>query len=93
MSVADTSLENYIEHNESGKLGQQAVSIYGFLVMHPNRDWSRHELAKAMNIPLSSVCGRINELLHQGHVVTVNKRSCAITGKTINAVRAKLQGE
>ena len=92
MSVADTSIENYIEHRDSGKLGQQAVSIYGFLVMHPNRDWSRHELARSMNIPLSSVCGRINELLHVGHVITVNKRSCAITGKTINAIRAKQNG-
>ena len=93
MSVADTSIENYIEHKDSGKLGQQAVSIYGFLALHSNRNWSRHELARSMNIPLSSVCGRINELLHQGLVVTTEKRSCAITGKTINAVRTKLNGE
>jgi hypothetical protein len=90
MSVAITSIENYIEHRESGKLGKQAISIYGFLTMHQNRDWSRAELARAMHLPLSSVCGRVNEMIHQGNIITVNKRNCFVTGKTVNTIKAKL---
>ena len=91
MSVAITSIENYIEHRDSGRLGRQASSIYGFLAMHTNRDWSRAELAQAMHLPLSSVCGRVNAMIHEGHVITVNKRNCSVTGKTVNAIKANLK--
>lgn len=30
---------------------------------------TRHELADACHLPLSSVCGRVSELLHEGSVV------------------------
>ena len=89
MSVATTSIENYREHRSSGKLGAQAREILEFLALHTDRDWSRAELAEDMALRLSSVCGRVNELIHSGHLDIAPARKCQITGKKVNPVRLK----
>lgn len=89
MSVAITSIEAYREHMATGKLGDQAREIVEFLALRTDRDWSRAELSKAMGLRLSSVCGRVNELLHSGHVDAAPARACTVTGKKINPVRLK----
>lgn len=35
---------------------------------------TRHEIAEALGLPLSSVCGRVNELLTLGDVVETDQR-------------------
>lgn len=87
MTVATTSIENYREHKSSGKLGDQSREIVKFLALRTDRDWSRAELAEAMGLRLSSVCGRVNELLHSQHIEPGPSRACTVTGKKINPVR------
>jgi Mn-dependent DtxR family transcriptional regulator len=89
MSVADTSIENYIEHRDSGKMGAQALSIFIFLKNNALHDWSRAEVSLRMGIPLSSVCGRVNQLIKDGYLETIDKRQCKITGKTVNSITVK----
>lgn len=87
MTAATTSIENYREHKSSGKLGAQASEIVKFLTRYSDRDWSRAELAEAMNLRLSSVCGRVNELIQSKHVQPQHPRRCQITKKTVSPVR------
>ena len=89
MNVATTSIEAYREHRSSGKLGDQAREIVEFLALRTDRDWSRAELSEEMGLRLSSVCGRVNELLHSGHIEAAPNRACTVTGKKINPVRLK----
>ena len=87
MSVASTSIENYREHKATGKLGAQASEIARFMAANTDRDWTRSELAEQMNLRLSSVCGRVNELIQSGDLTPQPHRRCQITGKTVTPVR------
>lgn len=87
MTVASTSIEAYIEHKDSGKLGQQATSILN--KMSPHQDYSRKELARLTGFELASICGRVNELLALGLLEELATRKCSITGKNIHPVKLK----
>lgn len=91
MAVADTSIEAYDEHKAAGKVGAQAHMILGML--EDSRNYSRKEISKLVGIELSSVCGRVNELLAVGLLVEDEKRKCSITGKTIHAVRTRSEND
>jgi hypothetical protein len=89
MTVATTSIENYHEHKGSGRLGKQSRELIEFIAQHTDRDWSRAELAEQTGLRLSSVCGRINELIHSRHLDPQPNRRCQITGKTVSPVRLR----
>ena len=82
--MAETSLISYQEHILSGKMGEQSNTIYKF--MKPGVSYSRRELSKLIGIELSSVCGRVNELLEMGLIEEGCKRKCLISGKLISPV-------
>jgi hypothetical protein len=85
--IAKSSLINLEEHKASGKLGLQANNILTFFKSNPHRDFSRAEVSELLNIRLSSVCGRINELLEKGHLESQLQRKCRITNKTVSPVK------
>lgn len=87
MSVADTSLEAYREHRESGDLGAQQKKIMLFFHLKGG-EHTRSELAEKIPMRLSSVCGRVNELIKLGYLVECVRRPCRVTG--INAHPVKL---
>lgn len=87
MAVAPTSIENYHEHRRSGKLGTQAQLIFDFLKKHWNKNWSRMEIAECTGLRLSSVCGRVAELLESKLIEERPERPCSVTQKTITPVR------
>jgi hypothetical protein len=87
MNIANTSIEAYNEHKAAGKVGAQANMILE--KMRPNVNYSRKELSKIIGIELSSICGRVNELLALGLLVEDAQRKCLITGKKINPVRIR----
>jgi len=87
--IATTSIENYHAHKSSGRLGKQARALVEFIANHTDRDWSRAELAEQTGLRLSSVCGRVNELIHSGHVEPQANRRCQVTGKTVSPVRLR----
>ena len=84
MSVAFTSVDAYKEHKAAGKVGTQAQHILDFLAF--GKDYSRREIAGITGLELSSVCGRVNELLEVGALKEVPPRKCKVTGKTIKPV-------
>lgn len=87
MSVSDTSIEAYVEHKETGKLGRQASTLIE--KMTPNKDYSRKELSRETGIELSAVCGRVNELLSIGLLEELEPRKCTITGKRIHPIKLR----
>lgn len=89
MTAAETSIEAYRDHRTSGRLGDQARSIVEFLAVRTGTDWSRGELADTMRLRLSSVCGRVNELLASGHIEVATVRPCRMTGKRVETVRLR----
>jgi hypothetical protein len=84
MTVALTSLIAYEEHKEAGKIGAQAQLILDR--MQFGVDYSRRELIKLTGLELSSICGRVNELLHKGFLKELDQRPCAVTNKTIKPI-------
>lgn len=78
------SIQNYHEHEDSGALGRQAGAIYAYL--NDGRQRSRAELAMQTGMRLSSVCGRVNELLNVGLLFEGGNRKCSVTGRTIRPV-------
>lgn len=84
--VSQSSIENYRLHGESGALGRQSAKVLAFFERQPHHAVSRAELAVALNMRLSSVCGRANELLKLGHLQEGERRRCFVTGKTIHTI-------
>lgn len=84
MTVAMTSIFAYKEHQETGKLGNQARSILH--KMDLNKEYSRREIVQLTGLELSSVCGRVNEMLQAGVLKEVSQRKCSVTGKTVKPV-------
>lgn len=87
MTVASTSVEAYIEHKDTGKLGRQASAV--LQKMSPTRDYSRRELASLTGFDLSAICGRVNELLAIGMLEELPSRKCSITGKNIHPIKLR----
>ncbi len=85
MSVAYTSIMAYEEHKDSGKVGLQAMLI--FKSMEAGKDYSRRELSELTGIELSSICGRVNEMLQIGMLAESDQRPCKITHKKIKPVK------
>jgi hypothetical protein len=84
MTVAQTSINAYKEHQATGKVGAQAQAILDF--MQEGDNYSRRELAVLTGLELSSICGRVNELLEVGLLVEGTKRKCMVTKKTVSPV-------
>lgn len=85
--IADTSLDAYREHRDSGELGAQQKKIMLFYHLEGG-EFTRSELAEKIGMRLSSVCGRVFELLDMGYLVEGARRPCKVTG--INAHPVKL---
>jgi predicted transcriptional regulator len=81
MSVAETSITAYREHQATGRIGQQAQALLD--AMEPWTTYSRRELSKETGLELSSICGRVNELVQIGLLKEGMKRKCRITKKTV----------
>jgi len=84
MAVAETSVISYHEHKDTGKVGKQAQLILNKMAFGEN--YSRRELIKVTGLELSSICGRVNELLQIGLLKELEQRPCSVTKKTINPV-------
>lgn len=79
MSVADTSLDAYREHRAAGRLSAQQKKV--MLFFHSKGgEHTRSELSERIPMRLSSVCGRVNELIDLGYLVEGERRPCKVTG-------------
>lgn len=89
MSIADTSIDAYDEHRESGRLGEQQRRLMEWLHLNPG-EYTRSELAKRTGIRLSSICGRVNELIELGYLEEAGRRECSETGRSAHPIRIRL---
>lgn len=55
--------------------------IYEAIVAGPSYGYTRRELAVLLRIDLSSVCGRVHELMQAGSIVELPARRCDQTGR------------
>jgi DNA-binding MarR family transcriptional regulator len=86
--VAETSRQAYDEHRESGELGAQQRRLMLWFHEHQG-EHTRSELARATGIRLSSICGRVNELIELGYLEEGAARKCRETNRTANPVRIR----
>ena len=93
MTVATTSAIAYREHRDSGKIGFQHRQVLANMQLEPGRTYSRRELAERTRMELSSICGRVNELIAIGMLEEAPQRRCEITGKKIKPVRLPEEGK
>tara|TARA_R100000781_G_scaffold110486_1_gene75978 strand:- start:359 stop:691 length:333 start_codon:yes stop_codon:yes gene_type:complete len=80
-----TSRIAYKEHKQSGKLDQQKQHIKNLLLTE--YPLSRREISRATNIEISSVSGRINEMIKMGVVEETTRRKCMFSKKLITPVQ------
>ena len=89
--VRGISIEAYYKHRESGKAMSQWAAIYDYLVLR--LPLTRSEISARTGIRLSSVCGRVNELIKAGLLEESPRRDCRITNEPAHPVGTKMQGE
>lgn len=85
MTVAETSIEAYHWHRDTGRLSAQCLHILDS--MQPGWSYSRRELIEITGLELSSICGRVNELLAMGLLEELAPRKCNMTGRSVIPVR------
>lgn len=91
MSAKPISIEAYRKHIDSGKAHAQWVRIYVLLRFYfpPGYEQirrTRSELSDYTGIRLSSVCGRVNELIQAGLLTEYPRRNCQITNEPAHPV-------
>lgn len=84
MTVAETSITSYHDHRASGRLSAQCQHILD--AMHAGWPYSRRELVEITQLELSSICGRVNELVAIGLLTEGAPRKCNITGRMVKPV-------
>lgn len=77
MTVAATSLDAYHDRNRLRREPSQRAKVLDRITHHPNE--TREEIAEATGLKLSSVCGRVNELMQLEQVVISGRRNGANT--------------
>lgn len=82
-----------------GALAKQQKRIVEFLAAHPEDDFTRKEIAAAIGMEHSTVCGRVNELLEYDPTAMPNNprsrqwldelapRKCRISEKSAKPLR------
>lgn len=83
--MADTSLEAYDALKSSKALGKKQQQILD--VMHLSRAYTRRELSRLANMEMSSVAGRVNELIFMRYIEVVGRKECSITHKLVEALK------
>lgn len=81
----DTSRSSYRAVKSDGTMGRQQKLIMSLLRKRPGK--TRLEICLLTGIRLSSVCGRVNELIRVGKLEDNEKRICSMSKRTAHVVR------
>lgn len=77
--VTDTSIESFIEHKQSGKLGQQQENIIAYMKWHAPAN--NNMISRDLGMKISSVTARVHELREIGRLKEDSKQLCPMTQK------------
>ncbi|MFI9652814.1 hypothetical protein [Guyparkeria halopsychrophila] len=91
MSANETSRQAYAELMESGAIGHQALDVLA-VVWLSQFCLTRNEIAERSGLRLSSVRGRVNDLVAVGMLESVGKRQCRMTGRTAEQLQVTRKG-
>lgn len=80
MTVKPTSIAALNQMVLDGTCKKLRERIYEYLLYNES---TRKEIAADMNIELSSVCGRVNELVKLGAISVGGTRRCRMSGKQV----------
>lgn len=101
MTARRISIEAYHRHLESGKALTQWQRIYEWLYTYYGpvnynpeafpayEGCTRAELAEKLHLRVSSVCGRVKELLDAGMIEELPRRKCTVTGDMAHPLTVK----
>ena len=81
--MRDTSRSSYRTVKTDGSMGRQDHLL--LLKKRPGK--TRLEISHLSGICLSSVCGRVDELIRAGKLEDNHKRICSISKRTAHVVR------
>ncbi len=87
MTVRSISIEAYQKHIDSGKRSTQWMAIYAFI--NCQLPITRSEISDFIGIRMSSVCGRVNELIKAGLIEEHSRRKCKVTGEPAHTLTLK----
>ena len=82
--IKDTSFSAYREGNNTGLFGTQKERILNFLKY--TSEATRREIATALNMDVSAVSGRVNEMLNK-EIEELPRRKCNITNIYAHPIR------
>lgn len=88
MTARAISIENYHAHIASGKALRQWMRIYTYIAAHSF--CTRSQIAEATGIRLSSVCGRVNELMDPEAGLVIETQApvrCPVTQMMVHGLR------
>lgn len=84
--VKDTSWQAYQEILRGGVAVKQAEKVLQVINYFPE-GVTRAQLAQCMNMPINSVCGRVNELLKAEVIYVSGTDKCPVTGRTVEMLK------
>jgi len=70
--MQETSIEAYFHPINQPKFGKQAMTIFRLLKVY-TKGFTRNEISVLLNIRISSVCGRVKELLDAEWIIELKK--------------------
>lgn len=86
MSVKQTSWEAYQDILRGGVATKQAEKVLQTINYYPD-GVSRATIARAMGMPINSVCGRVNELLAAEVIYVSGTGKCPVTGRNVEQLK------
>ena len=87
MTARAISIEAYEKHIASGKRDVQWVKIYTRLSY--GVPLTRSELSEILRMRMSSVCGRVHELIQANMIEELPRRTCSITKEPAHPLQIK----
>lgn len=86
MSIKQTSWQAYQDILRGGVAATNAQKVLQ-MINYSKAGATRKELSVAMNMPINSVCGRVNELLKSDVIYVAGTTKCVFTGKTVELLK------
>jgi len=85
--VRTVSIDSYRKHIESGKCLAQWMRVLQYIEQHPNV--TRAQIEKALDMRITSVCGRVAELKASKLIrESLCRVTCPITGEEAHTLKA-----
>lgn len=86
MSVKQTSWQAYQDILRGGVAKTQAEQVLQAINYH-TLGITRAEIAKFYELPINSVCGRVNQLLSSDVIYVDGTRKCTVTGRYVEKLK------